>query len=176
MPPVSDLQSLGGAGAVLVGKAMTPHEKAWRTRRKRQILAKVMYTEKWSNTMTRWLVRFASDKEHAWRCVTFEGTSHRESRGIVDMLAIRKDHRAKGGVLKRGDLFEIILIQVKGGAAGWPHADDLRRLRVVQRRYGAKTVVLSRWRKATLLNLYSLKASGIGSDAWSRAEAVALFK
>ena len=34
----------------------------------------------------------------------------------MDILAIRKDHRIPGDVrLKRGDLFEMILIQVKGG-------------------------------------------------------------
>jgi hypothetical protein len=34
----------------------------------------------------------------------------RESAGIIDLLAIRKDHAKANGKFKRGDLFEIILI------------------------------------------------------------------
>ena len=43
-----------------------------------------------------------------------------ESAGIVDLMAIRKDHGTHNSKFKRGDLFEIILIQIKGGGARLP--------------------------------------------------------
>ena len=49
--------------------------------------------------------------------VTFYGKSGAESVGVVDMLAIRKDHAAPVGVMRRGDALQIILVQVKGGTA-----------------------------------------------------------
>jgi hypothetical protein len=38
-------------------------------------------------------------------------------RGIVDILGISRDSRPAPGVLRRGDLFEIVLIRVKGESA-----------------------------------------------------------
>ena len=46
-------------------------------------------------------------------------------------MAIRKDHSNRKGKFKRGDLFEIILIQIKGGGARWPNAEDIRQLHAV---------------------------------------------
>ena len=49
-----------------------------------------------------------------WQLVTFYGKSGAESVGVVDMLAVRKDHSKPMGAAKRGDALQIILIQVKG--------------------------------------------------------------
>ncbi len=71
-------------------------------------------------------------------------------------MAIRKDHGAHKSRFKRGDLFEIILIQVKGGGARLPKNNDIRRLRAVAKRYDARDVVLAKWVKGTTLNFYRL--------------------
>ena len=58
----------------------------------------------------------------------------RRIAGVVDMLAIRKDHGDPPSGAKRGDLFQIILIQVKGGYAAKPTAEDGTRLRIAAKR------------------------------------------
>ena len=94
----------------------------------------------------------------------FPGPAGRESAGIVDLMAIRKDHSKSNGKFKRGDLFEIILIQIKGGGARWPNADDIRRLRAVAKRYSAKDVILAEWTKGSHQNFYRLETvSGFAS-------------
>jgi hypothetical protein len=61
--------------------------------------------------------------------VSFRGTGKGEWRGVVDLIAIRKNgEQPTGSVLKRGDLFDIILIRVKGGSSRGPTASDCRRL------------------------------------------------
>jgi hypothetical protein len=52
-----------------------------------------------------------------WQLVTFCGTAGGESVGVVDLMAIRKDHGKPLPGTKRGDNFQIVLIQVKGGSA-----------------------------------------------------------
>lgn len=89
--------------------------------------------------------------------VAFTGPSGGESRGIVDLLAIRKDHTTEKAGLKRGDLFEMILIQVKGGGAAWPSKPDIDRLRKVARYYRARDVLLAEWRPGKQPSLYRLK-------------------
>ena len=44
--------------------------------------------------------------------------------GVVDMLAVRKDHGKPISGTKRGDVLQIVLIQVKGGSAAMPTAAD----------------------------------------------------
>jgi hypothetical protein len=106
-----------------------------------------------------------------WQLVEFLGPKGGESSGIVDIFAIRKDHSSqpKPG-LKHGDLFEIVLIQTKGGTAPWPTFDDADRMRIVARHYGAKHVVLTVWKKGKKPSLYRLKKSfkrdGDRKDAW----------
>jgi hypothetical protein len=58
----------------------------------------------------------------------------------VDTIAIRKDTRKS-----KGDRFEVILVQLKGGSAKMPNADERERLRDTGKRYNAK-VVLFEWR------------------------------
>ena len=130
-------------------------------------------TAKWSITMTRWLIARLKVKT-AWNLVTFVGPQGRESAGIVDILAVRKNHAPADSGLKRGDVFEIILIQVKGGSARWPSWDDINRLRIVSRRYRAKATLLAEWKKGAQPRLYRLRrVARIGNPptAWVKIEA-----
>ena len=121
---------------------MSPSKKAARTAR-------------WATTMNKWLVTRTKSRTD-WQLVEFSGKDGGESRGIVDLLAIRKDHRSPPTGLKRGDLFEIVLVQIKGGSARWPTRGDIIRLRQVARHYHAKAVVLADWQKGRQPALYTL--------------------
>ena len=71
-----------------------------------------------------------------------------EWRGIVDILAVRKDtSRPVHAVLKSGDLLEIVVVQMKGSGARLPSLAEIRRLRAVARRYHAKHIVLFAWKR-----------------------------
>lgn len=118
---------------------------------------KARRTARWAITMTKWLITRAT-RGTAWQVVAFHGPSGAESRGIVDLLVIRKDHRPTIKPLNRGDRFEIILIQVKGGTASWPTADDVQRLRIVAKEYRARTVLLAEWKKGKQPSLFLLKS------------------
>jgi hypothetical protein len=128
--------------------------------------------------MTKWLITRTKSRTH-WQLVEFPGQRGGESRGIVDLLAIRKDHRRPPSGLKRGDLFEIVLVQIKGGSARWPSRDDIHRLRQVARRYHAKAVVLASWKKGSQPTLYTLPArlgaDYVPNDVWLEVEPEAVF-
>jgi hypothetical protein len=117
---------------------------------------KAQHTAKWARTMTKWLVTYSRRTGARWNLVDFGGKAKAEARGIVDLIAIRKDHRHDGPGLKRGDLFEIVLIQTKGGSAPRPTPDDLARLAKVARHHRAKAVILAEWRRAKKLDLFKL--------------------
>jgi hypothetical protein len=134
-------------------------EKAWVKIHRNKIIAKIKRMGRWAITMTKVRIRKLICKTR-WQLVTFLGPSKRESKGIVDLIAIRKDHSANAG-LKKGDLFEIILIQVKGGMAPDPDADDRERLRVVGLMYRAKAILLAHWKKGKQVDFYKLKG-----DSW----------
>lgn len=85
---------------------------------------KAARTAKWAITMTKWHIRRVTARTR-WQFVTFCGPSGAESTGIVDMMAVRKDHRNGRRKFKRGDALEIVLIQVKGGTAAGPTRDEL---------------------------------------------------
>ena len=102
---------------------------------------------RWAKIMIKWALRFTS-KNKRWQIVSFEGPKKMESAGIVDLIAIRRDYNKPiQSPLKPGDLFEIIFIQVKGGSAPEPSAEDKKRLLSVSDYYGAKHVVLAEWKK-----------------------------
>lgn len=83
-----------------------------------------------------------------WQFVSFRGANKGEWRGVVDLIAIRKNSaQPPGELLKRGDLFDIVFIQIKGGSARGPTENDCIRLREVARLYRAKAVVQFQWRK-----------------------------
>jgi hypothetical protein len=118
---------------------------------------KAQKTARWARIMTKWLITFAGDAKRKWKFVEFGGLTGAESRGIVDILAIRKDHGQEVKGLKRGDLFEMIFIQTKGGTSPRPNEEDLKRLSRLARIYDAKAVVLAEWKKGTHLQLYRLE-------------------
>lgn len=110
-----------------------------------QAALKAFDTGKWAETMLKALGSRAASR---WKFVSFRGKKGGEWCGIVDVLAIRKDTSkpSKEG-LKRGDLFDIIIIQVKGGKARPPSPSDIQRLKLVAAYYRAKHIVLYEWKK-----------------------------
>jgi hypothetical protein len=130
------------------------------------------YTERWAVTMTK--VRIRQAVAHApfprWHFVSFAGPDGGESRGVVDLIAIRKDHAERKG-LKRGDTFQIVLIQVKGGYAAKPTAEDGARLRAVAKLHHAHRVLLASWKKGTAAKFYTLRPkSKAGETDWIEVE------
>jgi hypothetical protein len=106
---------------------------------------KAANTDRWTEILFRALSNRVAKR---WRFMSFRGASGGEWRGIVDVVAIRKDtSKSEHHLLKAGDLFDILLVQMKGGSARSPNAADIRRLRAVARRYRARGVVLFTWRK-----------------------------
>lgn len=106
---------------------------------------KAIGTWKMANTLAKALARRYSKR---WQFVDFLGPNGRESSGIVDILAIRKS--GKKPVIdgpKKLDLFEIMVVQVKGGSAPKPTSDEITRLRGVARYYNANEIVLFQWKK-----------------------------
>src|SRR5271165_4960344 len=96
---------------------------------KRSPSRKAADTARWAVTMTKVRIRRVLSRTR-WQLVTFCGKAGYESAGIVDLLAVRKDHgkpKVKG--MKRGDALQIVLIQVKGGRAAMPKPEDSERLR-----------------------------------------------
>jgi hypothetical protein len=120
---------------------------------------KAQHTAKWARTMTKWIVTYNQRKGAKWNLVDFGGKTKAESRGIVDIIAIRKDHRHDSPSLKRGDLFEIVLIQTKGGSAPRPTKEDIARLSRVAKHHRAKFVVLVEWKRAEKFDLFKLNGT-----------------
>src|SRR5690349_3056071 len=106
-----------------------------------KITAAAIRTVKRGTIMTKWRIGLETDGKRLtkagvkpaprWQLVGFPGPAGRESAGIVDLLAIRKDHTTVIGDFKHGDLFEIILIQIKGGGAKRPGTKDILCLKAV---------------------------------------------
>jgi hypothetical protein len=118
---------------------------------------KAQRTARWAKTMTKWLISRRHKNGTKWHVVNFVGSNNAGSRGIVDLLAIRKDHRTNNSKIKRGDLFEVVLIQVKGGCAPFPTGEDIARLKQVSKYHRAKAIDLSEWKPKKRLQLYLLK-------------------
>ncbi len=114
-------------------------------------------TDRWTEIMLRALSNRVAKR---WRFVSFRGKNRGEWRGIVDVVAIRKSTAAtESGSLKRGDLFDIILIQMKGGSAKMPSLDERHRLREVARHYGAREVILFQWNRGKATTFCTLTRS-----------------
>jgi hypothetical protein len=150
------------------------------------VVKKAKLTAKWATTMTRWHIGFITNGKRLgsakvkptrrWQLIGFPGPAGRESAGIVDLIAIRKDHSSVNGNFKRGDLFEIILIQIKGGGARWPNADDIRRLQAVAKRYRARDVVLAAWVKGSHEKFYRLNQKTTDpKTAWKEVDPGIIF-
>ncbi|PKO70231.1 MAG: hypothetical protein CVU22_02515 [Betaproteobacteria bacterium HGW-Betaproteobacteria-16] len=95
------------------------------------------------------LIRESRKHGGRWQWVDFPGPKGRESAGIVDILAIRKRWDVSGMpedvVLKHLDVFDIMLIQVKGGRAKMPSAADIARMERVADLYRIDKVLLYQW-------------------------------
>jgi hypothetical protein len=114
-------------------------------------------TGRWAEIIFRALSSRVADR---WRFVSFRGINKSEWRGVVDLGAIRKNSKdPSNAILKRGDLFDIVLIQIKGGSARGLTQDDCRRLREVKRLYRAKDVVQFQWRKGKSSKFFVLGRS-----------------
>ena len=134
----------------------TPQEKAANTDRWTEILFKAL----------------SARVAQRWRFVSFRGLGGGEWRGIVDILAIRKDTTvSKHDLLKSGDLFDFVLVQMKGGSARKPNASEIARLRAVAKRYRAKKIVLFSWKRGTGCKFETL-ARG---NEWQSSSAAAIF-
>ena len=143
-------------------------KKAWVTIRRRAPGKKARLTDRTTETLRRALTMRAAKR---WKLVSFRGEGGGEWRGIVDILAIRKSTgRSDHSVLKAGDLFEMILIQAKGGSARKPKSEDLKRLLAVKRRYRASEIVLFRWRREKECSFSKLK-----HGEWASSSATELF-
>ena len=141
----------------------TPQELA-------EIIKKVHDSGKMANTLAKALAKRYS---YRWQFVDFLGPSGHESAGVVDIVAIRKSGKKPTiSGLKSLDLFDIILIQVKGGSAGMPKADDVKRLKIVQEHYDAHEVVLFEWNKKKNLTRFSVLDTG---GEWSEKSPAEIF-
>ena len=148
---------------------------------------KAKLTAKWATTMTRWRIGFVTNGRRVgsakvkpirrWQLVGFPGPGGRESAGIVDLLAVRKNHNKAKAPFKRGDLFEIILIQIKGGGAKRPDKSEINRLKSVAKYYNARDVVLAEWVKGTRFKFHWLISSRVDTKkAWSEVDPGVLFR
>jgi len=133
--------------------------------------SKAAKTARWAVTMAKVRIRRVASRTR-WQLVTFCGKAGGESIGVIDMMAVRKDHGTPIAGAKRGDNFQIILIQVKGGSAAMPTNLDANRLRAVAKRHRASHVLLASWRKGAAVRFFELRR---GSRQWleiSRLESV----
>jgi hypothetical protein len=118
-------------------------------------------TAKWAITMAKVRIRQAVAQKPwpRWHFIEFRGKEGGESRGVVDIVAIRKDHSERAcrelGT-KRGDALQIVLIQVKGGCAAKPTAEDAKRLQSVARQHNACAVLLGVWKPGKGVQFYYL--------------------
>jgi hypothetical protein len=150
----------------MMSSRMIPPQRSKEYKRRFSVVA---YTKKWAVIMTKVRIRqvVAASPWPRWHLLTFTGPNGSESRGIVDMVAIRKDHGDPPLGTKRGDLLDIILIQVKGGCAARPTAEDCERMRIVARHHNACRLLLATWEKGTAVRFFSLrKRSENHSDGW----------
>jgi hypothetical protein len=120
---------------------------------------KAATTARWAVTMTKVRIRQALARTR-WQLVTFCGGAGGESVGVVDLIAVRKDHCLLLPGAKRGDRLQIILIQVKGGKAAMPTEEDGHRLRIVARHHRAQQVLLATWNKGTAARFFRLRNRG----------------
>ena len=136
----------------------------------RQLIIKVHNTGKMANTLAKALAKRYSKR---WRFVDFRGPKGQESAGVVDIVAIRKCGKLPTVPgLKRLDLFDIILMQVKGGSAANPTAEDIKRLKIVGKQYHAQNIVLFQWQKKKKVGFLKLNKK---NEKWKETSAAELF-
>jgi hypothetical protein len=126
---------------------------------------KASITARWAVTMTKVRIRWVIARTR-WQLVTFVGKAGGESVGVVDLLAVRKDHGKPGRGMKRGDALQVILIQVKGGNSAMPTAGDANRLKAVARRHRARHILLASWKRGHAAKFFRLNILG----SWKRVD------
>jgi hypothetical protein len=124
--------------------------KAHEPTKMQRAAAGAIETAKTATTLAKAHLKRESNKHGGrWQWVDFLGPNGRESAGIVDIVAIRKKWEVPAepefAQLKHLDLFDIMLIQVKGGSAPLPTASDIARLEQVAEHYGACNILLYQW-------------------------------
>ncbi len=134
-------------------------------------------TARWAVTMTKVRIRQVLSRTR-WQLVTFCGKAGGESRGVVDLLAVRKDHGKPIAGTKRGDTLQIILIQVKGGSAAMPTTEDGKRLRAVAKRHHARNILLAIWKRGSAVRFFSYRprATEKAKEWIEVADLVAVFR
>lgn len=136
----------------------TKNEPAWK---------KAANTDRWTEILFRALTSKVAER---WRFVSFRGQSGGEWCGVVDVVAIRKDtSHSDDELLKSGDLFDIVLVQMKGGSASNPTVHDIKRLRAVAKSYRAKEVVLFAWKAGVSSKFSTLTRQGTWTDSSAKA-------
>ena len=131
-----------------------------------------IYTDKWTQIM---FDALTNQVAYRWKFQSFRGKKKRDSAGIVDVLAIRRNTAdPQSPPLWANDLFEFILVQLKGGAAVSPSPDELTRLWAVRDHYDAKEVVLFERRNKTCS--YSvLRRKSDDSFVWVKSDRRSIF-
>lgn len=128
-------------------------------------------TAKWAVIMAQVAVRRRSARAPwpRWQFVKFLGRGGGESVGVVDLIAVRKDHgRQPPPGLQPGDALQILLLQVKGGNAAKPTERDGKRLRILKGRYKARSVILATWMKSGDAKFYCLRPRVSADVGWKK--------
>lgn len=130
------------------------------------------HTAKWAVIMAKVAIRqaIADNPCPHWHILSFTGPAGSESRGLVDLIAIRKDHGKPLPGTKLGDALQIILIQAKGGSAAMPTTEDAKRLRVVALQHGACCTLLAAWKEGAAAQFYSLRWDSEGRSSWEKVK------
>jgi hypothetical protein len=127
-------------------------------------------TGRWAEIIFRAL---SSRIANRWQFVSFRGEKKAEWRGVVDVIAIRKDtSQPRAPLLKRGDLFDIVLIQIKGGTAPAPSSEDCIRLKQVAKYYRARAIVQFQWTRGVSSKFAELDRRTL---KWNETTAPAIF-
>ena len=121
---------------------------------------------RWAVTMTKVRIRQVMSRTR-WQLVTFNGKAGAESVGVVDLLAVRKDHGKPIPGTKRGDVLLVILVQIKGGSAAMPTTEDGKRLKAVATRLHAKHILLAAWKKGSRARFFSYQPKAkVKAEEW----------
>jgi hypothetical protein len=96
------------------GEPLSAGQKAAHTRKWRRASAKAHATARNAKTFARYALSKAG-----WRVVSFDTPNGYEYKGVVDLVAIKRNNRSP-------DELTVMLVQVKGGSARVTAAERLR--------------------------------------------------
>lgn len=126
-------------------------------------------TEGWTEARFRAMTKRIGGR---WTFVSLRGKSGTDSKGVADLVAIRRNLRlpAPHG-LAVGDLLDIVLVRLSNADAPRTTPSDVARLRRVARRYAALRVVLHTWTKGAPGEFHLLEAR----TKWKKVSAAVAF-